>query len=52
MSHYKTFAIWGAGNLGKLLVAELLELKATGTIDSVFVLTRPVNLLVLTLEYY
>jgi hypothetical protein len=48
MSHYKTFAIWGAGNLGKLLVAELLELKAAGTIDSVFVLTRPVNFLVPT----
>jgi hypothetical protein len=41
-SNYRSFAIWGAGNLEKPLVIELLKHKSTGDIDSVTVLTRPV----------
>jgi uncharacterized protein YbjT (DUF2867 family) len=37
MSDYKSFAIWGAGNLGGRIAENLLERKAT-----VIILTRPV----------
>jgi ketopantoate reductase len=38
MSSYKTFAIWGAGNLGGRIAARLLERNA-----SVTILSRPVG---------
>jgi phosphoglycerate dehydrogenase-like enzyme len=38
MSGYKTFAIWGAGNLGGRIAARLLERDA-----SVIILSRPVG---------
>jgi phosphoglycerate dehydrogenase-like enzyme len=38
MSDYKTFAIWGAGNLGTRIANHLLAFKAT-----VIILTRPVR---------
>jgi len=41
MSGYKTFAVWGAGTIGKPLVQELLRQKSTGSVDRVIVLTRP-----------
>ncbi|KAI5119130.1 hypothetical protein M0805_005736 [Coniferiporia weirii] len=40
MSAYKTFAVAGAGNLGSVIVEELLKLKDAGTITSVIILTR------------
>ena len=43
MSGYKTFAVWGAGSIGKLLVEEFLRLKSIGSIDDVLVLTRVVR---------
>ncbi|EJD07548.1 NAD-binding protein [Fomitiporia mediterranea MF3/22] len=40
MSGYKTFAVAGAGNLGKFVVEELLSKKNSGVISSVILLTR------------
>ncbi|EJU01946.1 NADP-binding protein [Dacryopinax primogenitus] len=40
MSGYKTFAVAGAGTLGKFIISELLKEKAAGKIDKVVVLTR------------
>ncbi|EJD07569.1 NAD-binding protein [Fomitiporia mediterranea MF3/22] len=40
MSGYKTFAVAGAGNLGKLVVEELLKKKTNGVVSSVAFLTR------------
>jgi phosphoglycerate dehydrogenase-like enzyme len=43
MSSYKTFAIWGAGNIGSRIAVELLA-RAPQTGVSVIILTRPVSL--------
>ncbi len=43
MSGYKKFAVAGAGNFGKFIVKELLQLKNEGTTSSVSVLTRSVR---------
>jgi len=40
MSTYKTFAVAGAGNVGKFIIEELVKLKAVGKVSSVEVLTR------------
>jgi hypothetical protein len=42
MSGYKSFAVWGAGAIGKPIVVELLKFKSSGAIEKVSVLTRPV----------
>jgi hypothetical protein len=42
MSGYKTFAIWGAGNIGARIAVELLE-HAPQTGASIIILTRPVS---------
>jgi ketopantoate reductase len=42
MSEYKTFAIWGAGNIGGLIAAQLLKRKV-----SVTILSRPVHVALL-----
>jgi Trk K+ transport system NAD-binding subunit len=39
MSTYKTFAVWGAGNLGTQIAKGLLDRKA-----SVIILSRPVRI--------
>jgi pyrroline-5-carboxylate reductase len=39
---YKSFAIWGAGNMGRHIVEELLALKVKRPEISIMVLTRPV----------
>lgn len=41
MSGYKTFAVWGAGTLGSLIIGQLLKQKAAGTVDRLIVFTRP-----------
>jgi threonine dehydrogenase-like Zn-dependent dehydrogenase len=43
MSDFKNFAVWGAGNMGGAIVAELLALKSLGRVSSVAVLTRAVS---------
>jgi len=40
MSGYKTFAVAGAGNLGKIIVEELAKLKKEGAVSAIKVLTR------------
>jgi len=40
MSGYKSFAVAGAGNIGKYIVKELAELKRQGVVSDVKVLTR------------
>jgi len=40
MSGYKNFVVAGAGNIGRFVVEELLELKSSGAVSSVTVLTR------------
>ncbi|TFK48159.1 NAD-binding protein [Heliocybe sulcata] len=40
MSGYKTFTVAGAGNIGQLIVEELLKFKSPGGVSSVTVLTR------------
>ncbi|EJD07570.1 NAD-binding protein [Fomitiporia mediterranea MF3/22] len=40
MSGYKTFAVAGAGHIGKLVVEELLKKKTNGVVSSVAFLTR------------
>ena len=47
MSGFKGFAVAGAGNFGKFIVKELLELKNAGKITKVSVLTRSVSLIYL-----
>jgi hypothetical protein len=49
MSGYKNFAVVGAGITGSFVVRQLLKDKAVGTVNEVVVLTRQVNLAVLTL---
>lgn len=44
MSSYKSFAVLGAGNLGKLIVEELLRAKAAGGISTVLVVSRSAGL--------
>lgn len=43
MSGYKTFAVAGAGNIGKFIIDALLEKHAAGVITSVTLLTRSVS---------
>ncbi|KAI0258998.1 NAD-P-binding protein [Gloeopeniophorella convolvens] len=40
MSGYKTFAIAGAGNIGRPLIEQFLKAKAEGVVDEVVVLSR------------
>jgi len=40
MSGFKVFAVAGAGDFGKFIVREFLELKSAGKIANVSVLTR------------
>jgi phosphoglycerate dehydrogenase-like enzyme len=42
MSGYRTFAIWGAGNIGSRLAAHLLDFRPE-KVSEVIVLTRPVR---------
>ncbi|KZV68772.1 NAD-P-binding protein [Peniophora sp. CONT] len=41
MSGYKNFAVVGAGNIGALIIEELLNAKSTGSVDKVVILSRP-----------
>ena len=43
MSGYKTFAVAGAGGLGKHIIEALLSKKKDGVISSVIVLSRSVS---------
>ena len=43
MSTYTSFAVIGAGNIGKFIVDELLKLKADGAVSSVTLVTRSVR---------
>ncbi len=43
MSGFKKFAVVGAGNVGSLVVEELLKQKATGAVEEITVVTRPVR---------
>jgi saccharopine dehydrogenase-like NADP-dependent oxidoreductase len=43
MSNFRSFAIIGAGNVGGFIVEELLKQKATGTIDEITIVSRPVR---------
>lgn len=43
MSTHKKFAVVGPGDLGKIVINELLRLKAVGTISSVVVISRSVS---------
>ena len=43
MSGFRRFAIVGAGNIGGFIVEELLKQKATGAIDDITIVTRPVS---------
>jgi phosphoglycerate dehydrogenase-like enzyme len=43
MASYKSFAIWGAGNIGARIAVELLA-RAPQTGTSVIIVTRPVSL--------
>ncbi|KZO93425.1 NAD-binding protein [Calocera viscosa TUFC12733] len=40
MSGYKTFAVAGAGTIGKYIIEELLKEKTTGKVDKVIILSR------------
>jgi hypothetical protein len=42
MSGYKSFAIWGAGHMGRPIIDAFLALKASGLDITVVVLTREV----------
>jgi hypothetical protein len=42
MSGYKSFAIWGAGHMGRPVIDAFLALKASGLDITVVVLTREV----------
>jgi len=43
MSGFKKFAIVGAGNIGGYFAEELLKKKASGEIDELVIVTRPVR---------
>ena len=43
MSGFRKFAIVGAGKVGSFIVEELLKQKATGAIDDITIVTRPVS---------
>ena len=43
MSTYTSFAVIGAGNMGKFIIDELLKLKTDGAISSVTLVTRSVR---------
>ena len=40
---FRSFAVIGAGNIGGFIIAELLRLKAIGTVSSVTVVSRSVR---------
>ena len=40
---FRSFAVVGAGNIGSFVIAELLRLKAIGTVSSVTVVSRSVS---------
>ena len=42
---FRSFAVIGAGRIGGFIVAELLRLKAIGTVSSVTVVSRSVSIL-------
>ncbi|KAH8993477.1 NAD-P-binding protein [Lactarius akahatsu] len=43
MSGYKKFVVVGAGNLGSLIVEELLKQKAAGAVEEITIVTRPAS---------
>lgn len=47
MSGFKNFGLVGVGNVGGLIVDELLKAKADGKVDKVVILSRPVRRLLL-----
>ncbi|KAH9032463.1 NAD-P-binding protein [Lactarius pseudohatsudake] len=43
MSGFKKFVVVGAGNLGSLVVEELLKQKAAGAVEEITIVTRPAS---------
>ena len=48
---FRSFAVIGAGRIGGFIVAELLRLKAIGTVSSVTVVSRSVSILSLARRF-
>ena len=45
MSGFKSFAVAGAGGIGKFVIEELLKLQMPGKVESVKILSRSASLL-------
>ena len=45
MFGFRVFGVVGAGNVGGLIVEELLKQKAAGAINEITIVTHPVRLL-------
>lgn len=48
---FRSFAVIGAGRIGSFIIAELLRLKAIGTVSSVTVVSRSVSMLSLVRSF-